>query len=325
MKNKKVKLGILVMAAVTLFTATAFAATSTSTYSNGGYEAFKEIMKSSQETKHLSSTSFDGTFQMSDNGKVIAEMTGDVKENLEGKEASGNIKIKLMDKEQDLSFYKSGEASYLVDQTNAKYYQLINMTKDTDMKHKEINKEEGMEEQHMGKTGEALMDYLMGDLKAQFELTQNADGTKSITVDLNENEIPVPMNLLVGIAAENNSNCSNIECEDGMDLAQKRLMMEKMPFLKEFSELGKNMPKLKQDVKLTGILLKLNVDENNQIKSFDVKIDTTGKDENGTAHEVSFLGSSSINHINSTSVDTFSPDGKSIETIDAKDFNRNED
>jgi len=94
-----------------------------------------------------------------------------------------------------------------------------------------------------------------------------------------------------------------------------------MPFLKEFSELGKNMPKLKQDVKLTGILLKLNVDGNDQIKSFDVKISTTGIDSKGTYHEVSFSGSSSINDINNTSVDTFNPDGKNIETIDAEDFN----
>jgi len=317
MKNKKVKLGILVMAAVTLFTATAFAATS----NNEGYEALKQIMKSSQETKHFSNTSLDGTFQMSDNGKVIAEMTGDAKENLEGKEASGNVQIKLMGKEQDLSFYKSGETSYLVDQTNVKYYQLVNMTKDTDEKQKAIKREDGVGEQHMGKTGEALMDYLMGDLKSQFELTQNADGSKSITVDLNQNEIPVTMNLLVGIAAENNSNRSNMDYEDGMDLAQKELLVGKMPFLKEFSELGKALPKLKQDVKLTGIFFKLNVDENDQIKSFDVKISTTGKDVNGTYHEVSLLGSSSINDINNTSVDTFSPDGKNIEIIDAEDFN----
>jgi hypothetical protein len=226
-----------------------------------------------------------------------------------------------MGKEQDLSFFKSGETSYLVDNTNDKYYQLINMTQGTGEKHKAINREEGVGEQHMGKTGEALMDYLMGDLKSQFELTQNADGSKSITVDLNENEIPVPMNLLVGIAAESNSNRSNIEYEDGMDLAQKDLLMGKMPFLKEFYELGKDMPKLQQDVKLTGISLKLNVDENDQIKSFDVKISTTGKDANGTYHEVSLSGTSSINDINNTSVDTFSPDGKNIETIDAEDFN----
>jgi hypothetical protein len=319
MINKKVRLGIVVLAAVTLFTATAIA--SASTYNNGGYEALKEIMKSSHETEHFSNASFDGTFQMMDNGKVIAEMTGEVKGNQEGKEASGNVQLKLMGKEQDLSFYKNGEASYMVDQTNAKYYQLINMTQDTDKKHKAINREEGMGEQHMGKTGEAFMDYLMGDLKSQFELTQNTDGTKSITVDLDENEIPVPMNLLVGIAAENKGDCRNSDLENGMNSAQKELMMEKMPFFKEFSELEKDMPKLKQDVKLTGLILKLNVDENNQVQSFDVKFDTTGKDTNGEYHEISYLGSLNVKDKNSTSVDIFSPDGKNIETIDAEEFN----
>jgi hypothetical protein len=323
MKNKKVRIGIVVLAAVTVFTATAFA--SNSTYNDGGYEALKQIMKNSHETKHLSSTSLDGTFQISDNGKVIAKMTGDVKENLEGKQASGNVQIKLMDKEQDLSFFRNGDASFIVDETNDKYYQLTNMAKDTHEKHKVINREEGVGEQHMGKTGEALMDYLMGDLKSQFVLGQNTDGTKSIAVDLNENEIPVPVNLLVGIAAENNRDFNNMESEDDMDLAQKELLMAKMPFLKEFYELRKDMPMLMQDVKITGISMKLNVGQDDQIKAFDVKISTTGKDATGTYHEVSFLGSSTINAVNNVSVDTFSPDGKNIETIDAKDFNCNED
>jgi len=321
MKNKKVKLGALVLAATTLFTVTAFA--TTSTFSQGGYEAFKQIMKTSQETKHFSSISFNGKFEMSDNGKIISEMTGEVKGNPEGKEASGNVRIKLMDKEQDLSFYKNGESSYLVDQTNKKYYQLVNMTQDIAENRKEMKSENGAEVQSMGKTGEALMDYFMGDLKSQFELSKNADGTRSITLDLNENEIPVPMNLLVGMAAENSSNCSNIDNEDSMDPAKKELLMQKMPFLKEFYELGKNIPKLKQDVKLTGVSLKLNVDDNNQIKSFDVKINITGKDANGENHQISLSGSSIISGLNSTSADIFNPDGKSIETIDVKDFNKN--
>ena len=315
MKNKKVKLGIIVMAAVTLFTATAFAANS----NNGGYEVFKEVMKSSQETKHFANASFDGAFKMIDNGKEISEITGEVKGTREDKEASGNVQFKLMGKEQDLSFYRSGETSYLVDQTNAKYYQLVNIDKDQYKKHKAIENNDGYENHQMGKTGEAFMDYFVGDLKYQFELSENTDGTKSITLDLDQNEIPVPINLLMGIAADG-SDRSDVDCEDGMDLAQKELLMGKMPFLKIFSDLGKDIPKLKEDIKLTGIVLKLNVDENNQIKSFDAKINTTGKDANGEYHEISLLGSLNIKDINSTTVDKFSPDGKSIETIDAEDF-----
>lgn len=322
MKNKKVKMGVLVLAAVTVFTATAFA--STSTYNNGGYEELKQIMKSSQVTAHFSSASFDGKFQITDNGKVIAKMTGEVKGNHEGKEASGNVQINLMGKEQELSFYKNEEASYLVDQSNSKYYQVINMNEDRYKKHREIRGEDAAREQHMGKTGEALLDYFMGDLKSQFELSQNVDGIKSITLDLDQNEIPVPINLLVGLAAENNHHGRNMNYENGMQLAQKELLEEKLPFLKEFCALEKDMPELKQDVKLTGLFLKLNVDDDNQIKAFEVKVDMTGTNTNGEYHEVSYLGSSSINNLNNTSVDTFSTDGKSIETIDAKDFNRSE-
>jgi hypothetical protein len=314
MINKKLKLGVLVLAAVTVFTATAFAANSN--ISNGGYDEFKQIMKNSQQVKQASNANLNGAFTITDNGKVIAEMKGDVKGNCEGEKANGNVQIKLMGKEQDLSFYKNGEDSYLVDKTNDKSYQLINMNKDKDHKVSKRHREVRAEKPQMGKASEALMDYLVGDLKSQFELTQNNDGTKSITLDLDQNEIPVPLNLLVVVAAENR-DCSNAQYENGMDTA-------KLPFLKEFSDLGKDLPKLKQDVKLTGFILKLNVDEKDQIKSFDVKISTTGNDVNGTYHELTFSSSTSISDINNTSVDTFNPNGKTIETIDAKDFDRRE-
>ena len=186
MKNRKVKLGILVIAAVALFTATAFA----SAPSNEGYEALKQIMKDSKSTEAFDSASFDGSFQVSDNGKVIAEFTGKVKGNHEGKEASGNVRISLMGKAQDLSIYKSSETAYLVDENNVKYYQFVNMKEKTNREHEYYSREDYSGGQRMGNTEEALIDYLMGDLKSQFELSQNADGSKTITLDLDRNEIP---------------------------------------------------------------------------------------------------------------------------------------
>lgn len=316
MKSKNVRLGILVIAAVALFTATAFAAAPT----NEGYEALKQIMKDSQATVAFDNATFDGSFQVSDNGKVIAEITGKVKGNHEGNQASGNLQVNMMGKVQDLSFYKSSEAAYLVDKNNLKYYQFTNMNEEMDRKNEYYSREDYSGGHRMGNTAEALMDYFVGDLKSQFELSGNADGSKSITLDLNQNEIPVPLNLMVGLAVENKSNDYNSQFESRMDPLKKAQLIEKLPFLENFSGMKNIMPELKEDVKLTGLFTKLNFDADNKIQSIDFKMNISGKDENGTIHEIIFSGSAAINDINSTTIDTFDPAGKNIEIIDCREF-----
>ena len=101
MKNRKLKLGLLVMAAVTVFTATAFAAGT----GNEGYETLKQIMKDSRGKEILTSASGDGTFRISDNGKIDTELNGRVKADHESKESSGNVQISLKGRQQDLSFF----------------------------------------------------------------------------------------------------------------------------------------------------------------------------------------------------------------------------
>ncbi len=319
MKNKKVKLGVLVLAAVTVFTATAFAASA----DNDGYEALKQIMKDSRETELMSGASFNGTFKVSDQGTTIAEVKGTVKAKHDSDEASGKVQVNLKGREQDLSFFKNGENMYLADETNTRYYKLVNAEDDLSRRHEDYDRENSnvRAEHNMGSAQEGLLDYLMGDLKSQFELSRNSDGTKTITLDLNQNEIPVPLNLLTAVAVENKGDSNYPDKESEMNAAQQQLLLEKLPFMKDFEGLEKDIPTLKKDVKLTALVIKLNVDSNNQLKSFETKLSIAGEDSEGVYHEISFQGLASVNDINNTNVDKFNEDGKNIEIINAEDFN----
>jgi hypothetical protein len=73
-------------------------------------------------------------------------------------------------------------------------------------------------------------------------------------------------------------------------------------------------------VKLQDVYLKLNVDEKDQLKSFDVKISISGSDSNGATHDITFSGSAAVSDLNNTVVDVFNPEGKTIETIDMQEF-----
>ena len=318
MKNKKLKLGILVMAAVTLFTATAFAAGT----GNEGYETLKQIMKDSRGKDTLTSASVDGTFRISDNGKIITELNGRVKDNHEGNESSGNVQISLNGKKQDISFFQTDKEVYLSDETNTKYYKLVNVEHDTYRKNMKYDKEEYTGNHEMGAAEENLLDYLAGDLKSQLELTRNADGSKTITMDLDQNEIPMPLNLLTAVAVGNKGMDSGRNDRTEIDQAQKQLLIEKLPFLKDYLDVDKNLlPALKENVKLTALVVKVNVDQANQIKSFEASIRITGNDAGGVYHDVSLQGSAAVSDMNKTSVDKFSTEGKNVELIDAEDLN----
>lgn len=316
MKNKKVKLGVLVMAAVTLFTATAFAANT----GNEGYEALKEIMKDSKRTEALTSASLNGSFQVSDNGTIITAFTGKVKANHEEDQISGDVQIDLKGKKQDLSFFHKDDEVYLSDNTNTKYYKLENVKKDHEKRRADYNREEYAGHDEMGTTEEALLDYFVGDLKSQFELTKNGDGSKTITMDLDQNEVPAAFNLLMAAAVGNEDEASRHNKSEMSD-EEKQLLVEKLPFMKDLIEADKDLlPVLKQNVKITALLVKFNVDSENQIKSFETKLSISGSDANGVYHEVSFQGAVTISDINITKVEQFDRNGKNIEIINAEEF-----
>ncbi|EMS72028.1 hypothetical protein [Ruminiclostridium cellobioparum] len=319
MKNRKLKLGLLVMAAVTVFTATAFAAGT----GNEGYETLKQIMKDSRGKEILTSASVDGTFRISDNGKIITELNGRVKADHESKESSGNVQISLKGRQQDLSFFQNGEEVYLSDETNNKYYKLVNAEHGKYGKNMEYNKEDYdyAGDHGMGTAEEKLIDYLAGDLKSQIALTRNPDGSKTLTMDLDQNEIPMPLNLLTAVAVGNKGIDQDSSDRTELDQVRKQLLAEKLPFLKDYLDIDNNLvPALKENVKLAALVIKVNVDQDNQIKSFEARISITGNDAGGTYHDISLQGSAAVSDINKTSADKFNADGKNVEIINAEDF-----
>jgi len=316
MKNKKLKLGALVMAAVTLFTATAFAAGT----GEDGYTALKEVMKDSQKIEVATSASFNGSFQVTDNGKTVSLLTGKVNVNRPDKESSGNVQIDQKGKKQELSFYQKDDEVFLFDNTNGKYYKVENVEKDNNRQSYYYNREEYPGDREMDATQEALLDLIVGDLKSQFELSKNGDGSRTITLDLDENEIPTACNLLLAAVAGNDDQACR-QNESQMGDKEKQLLIEKLPFMKDFMEADKEkLPVLKQNVKINAFLIKLDVDSENQLKSIETKLSISGSDANGTYHEISFQGAITISDINNTKVEKFELNGKDIEVINADEL-----
>lgn len=316
MKNKKLRLGLIVLAAVTVFTATAFAAQP----EYQGYAALKQIMLESRNNTEYLSETCNGKFQLTDNGTTIAELSGSFKSEGEAKEGSGDIILKLHGKQQELAFYKSDDSMYLTDKNNSKYYKLINAEGDSNRfsEHDRAGKDG---EHQFGAAEEGILDYLVGDLKSQVQMSEGSDGSKTFIIDLNKDEIPMPLNLLTALAIEKRGNGPDRNINQEMPQLKKQLMLEKLPFLKELiCEEGEHMPQLTENVKLAALKLKFSADAENQFTSLDAELTITGNDSAGVFHEITLSVSTYVSDINSTEVDKFISGGKNIETVDVDEL-----
>lgn len=312
MKNRKIIMIVAMIAAITLFTVTAFASSS----SYAGYNTLKEVMKNSKQMEKFNSATIEGAFQIQDNGKNIVTLNATGKMNPENKEVSGSINISSENDSQNVTIYATENNAYIIDETKGDIYNIVNSSKDNPIKHKFEEQRFSHRDGEVNESREALMDYLMGDLKYQVKAKENSDGTKNISINLNENEIPVPLNLMAGVIASKGFDNSEKYDNPHMNNEAHLELINHMPFLQNIENMKKQMPELKQNVKFTNLSVNLNVDKDNEMRGFEFKATITGEDINGIFHEINLLNSASIKDVNSTLVDNFDTADKDIKIID---------
>lgn len=331
-KNKKLTMVAILMVAITLFSVTAFASAPNYT----GYEALKEILKSKDKTQDFTSATFTGNLKVSDNEKTLFAIAGTAKMDETQKAASGTVDFSIDDINRQASFYGTHESAYFVDEQNQLNYQIINMDQlDTeasdDYSSRHYDRYDN-ENHKMDATGEAFLDYIVGDLKSQVELSNEADGTKVVSMDLVKSEIPTPINLLISAAAAEERTYDENEMDaevKHMNNPELKALIDSMPFfqglsVEDMKNLEDKMPVLKKDVVLEHLYVAFTLDANDDVQAMTLQMTITGKDAAGVAHEIVVAGTGTLTDLNSTSIDTFDTTGKDIQVIDAAKYKTEE-
>lgn len=303
--KKRLPLFIALIAAISLFSITALAFNG----SNTGYETLKEALKTG---KHFNNATFDVQVEVIDNDVAIldAKVTG--KADHTTRNGSGQMILSANGLTKSAAFYKLNDTAVFVDQDKDLYYQ-VNDVNDTKSPHKWDSKNEKFE---MTASQEAFFDYLAGDLKNQIGLIENADGSKVVTLDLDAKEIPVPLNLMIS-AATSSEEHRNDFAEDRHDEKMKDI-----PFFAGFEDMEKNMPKLKEDVKVTGLQVQITLDAQNQMIAYNFSATVEGKEANGTVHTITVKSTAKITDVDQTVVDTIDLTGKDVQVIESeKEYN----
>ncbi|MBB6633100.1 hypothetical protein [Cohnella thailandensis] len=316
-KSKVIMIGSAV-GAMTLFTATAFA------YSPNteGYDAFKAMLKANPMSgAAIESATVNGNFTVTVDGETVLKADGSGKMGEAGGEynVSGDLDFTLMGVERNASLYSSGDDKvYLVDRTHDLHYQVINLDDERAGEHREWSDEEEFQDRPMNKAEEALLDFMVGDLKDNFSVANQADGSKTITVDISKEDIPLPLRLLMDAASAEDRAGRALAPEAHTEWDQ----LSQLPFFQglEGIDLEAQLPELTEDVAIEHVRLQMTVDANNEVQGVQGELEVSGKDEAGIAHRVELEGAGHVSDINATTPEAYDPAGKSVEIIDAATF-----
>ena len=302
-------------AAVTLFTATAFAYTP----NTEGYNAFKDVLKANYMSGNaIESATINGNFTVKADGKtvLITDGTAKVEDSDNGHIVSSDFDFTLMGIERSGSLYSSDDDSfYMIDRTHGLHYQVTNLDEEKAGKHR---RERPNHNRSMSKAEEVLLDFIVGDLKKNFSVTNHADGSRTITADIDDKDIPLPIRLLMDVAESNDKR----ERKHAEEAPAQWERIKQFPFFQGISDINfeEQMPELKKDFTIEHVKLQFTVDADNELQSVKGELEVSGKDEAGVAHKVEIEGAGDISGTNATKPDAYNPAGKKIEVIDAATF-----
>lgn len=269
--KKRVILITAAVASLLIFTVTALAMPNSIT----GYEVLKDVMRNHQEydngTVHYSVT-------VKDNDEVLFATEGVMQGDMELEEVY--MSGELSDGDVTKAFEVSGNEDMMyfkdVDESTIYAFEPKNFSDYEDHNHGKFDDE--YDHEGFGGASEQLFDFIMGDLKNQVSIQSVADGNRKLSLALREDDIPLPINLLVAIAAEEGDQEES--CDDLDAYA------EIFPFINDFDMDCKDKPDLVEDVKIHAFELSMLINEYDQVLGSEFTLVIEGVDETGEYHEI---------------------------------------
>ena len=264
MKTKKRNLTfimVLVLGMTLLVAASAAAATG-----QEDYETFKDVLQNMDFEKEANSGKVKVT--VTDNGEEIFSLDASGLGNRDSENFSADALVKSLEDEKVLEIYGVDGKVYMVDVTEGGYYTF-------DEESERPNPYEERDMDHMGMTGveEELLDYFVGDLKDNFEVTDVSDGGKIMSFSMEESEVPTGLALMIKAAAAADHRMEDEE--DGL---------EEMPIFAGFE--CSDRAELVEDVQLKAFDVAMTLDALETVEAFDLQITVTGYDVDGQFHDM---------------------------------------
>ncbi|WP_136605390.1 hypothetical protein [Paenibacillus dokdonensis] len=295
MKKKWLMLGgVLGISSVMMITTgvNAFASTN-------GYDAYKSALKN---TRTIQNVAVQASASLQDNGTALASAAGNIKISLNTQTASGSADVKVNGATQSVNFYKLKDQTVLKSSSNDTYY-----VKQQHGKEKNKDNEKETLDPQIPQQVETVIDALVGNLKDYVAVDSKTDGSKEITAELDNSQIPTVVNAIAPLVIKHASN----QKHDG---EKKDDTSKELPFNRDV--LQASSLQLTQDIKIENISFKADINNANYIEHQEADITISGKDASGTAHQVNVHLQANLSGYNTTIPDTIDLSGKQVQQMD---------
>lgn len=315
MKKRTGIIIVALIAAFTLLAATAYA----NVPAYEGYEAMKTLLQKDGNHDKPENATIEGDLKVTDNGETIFQMDALLKSEDEDGKGSGYINFTANGESKSLEVYSDGNEVYVFDLTEGNYYvadkdEMENMDEEEDTYHSS-RKGDDYDRGDLTAAQEELLDFVVGDLKDDFEVEYHSDGSQTIDFEMTKEEMPMLLNLIV--SAMDSEGRRGYEEED---FEPSQELLDKYPILNDFVDMDVEHVNLVEDRELEYVDFSLTSDKDGSPTAIAFDMIATGNDEDGVYHEVQVTGSFNLTEIGTTVMDTPELEGKDLIEIDSADF-----
>lgn len=255
-----------------------------------GYETYKSAV---MNTKDIKNGTANLKVTVANNGNSVLDLNSNVKMNLASNAVSSETTVKSGSTTQTFSSYNQDGKSIAKDSTSNEYLVREN-------KNKDLKKISEAENPTVTKSVEVIIDTLVGSMQNKVTTTDNTDGTKNISIDLNENEVTPLVNALSSIAFTQGNHKDFKEAKNGKD---------------DMQNIENVLPKFEGEVKVKSVTSTGSINKDNVITNQTAKIVLSGKDAKGQEQEITFNVDLSLSNINKTTPDKVDLSGKQVKTV----------
>jgi len=248
-----------------------------------GYETYKKAVLSTKDLKNETATV---KVSVTDNDTSLVNVTEAFKQNEVANAMSSVTTITSSGKTQTISNYLQNG-------------QRVEKTSDSDVysvsgsENKKYQKEDKAENPQVVQAVGVIVDTLVGNMKDGVTTTDNGDGTKAVTIKLNDSQITPLVNAVASIAMAKDNEKGDIK------------------------NLKNVLPQLQSEVKVMSVDSSANINKNDIITSQTGKFVISGKDATGKLHTIAINVDLQLSNIDSTTPDTVNLTGKQTKTMDS--------
>ncbi len=286
---------VAVITALSMLTLATFAGVSTTE----GYEMFKTVLRSN-DTEVIKAGTVTGNIEVLDNGVSVIKVEGSINGNHDSEEMSAAFELTSKTLNKNISFYGFEDMIYILDEEKNDVY--VGTHKDNENYEKEHFKHDN---DKFDEKSEALLDFIVGDLKNEFKLTTDENGQSNIVFELEKSEMPEIVNILTSLKSDNFGHDHDYDNDDKWD-------MEAYPLFKELQDSNIEMTELVSNVETNYIKIALVLNNENEVEGMNALVEISGLDADSVKHTLTFKLDFEFTARESVEINTIDLDGKNV-------------